>query len=66
MINPNSIIGKHCIIKSGEVIEHDNHIEDYVHISVVANWLGRFVSAKVLGLELVQASAIIILFAAIV
>lgn len=32
-INTNAIIGKHCIVNTGAVIEHDNKIEDYVHIS---------------------------------
>lgn len=32
-INANAIIGKHCIINTGSIVEHDNKIEDYVHIS---------------------------------
>lgn len=32
-INPSAKIGKHCIINTGAIIEHDNIIEDYVHIS---------------------------------
>lgn len=32
-INTNAVIGKHCIVNTGTVIEHDNKIEDYVHIS---------------------------------
>lgn len=32
-INTNAIIGKHCIVNTGSIIEHDNKIEDYVHIS---------------------------------
>lgn len=32
-INPNAKIGEHCIINTGAVIEHDNIIEDVVHIS---------------------------------
>lgn len=32
-INPNAKIGKSCIINTGAIIEHDNIIEDYVHIS---------------------------------
>ena len=27
-------IGKHCIINTSSVVEHDNVIEDYVHVSV--------------------------------
>lgn len=33
IINAHSSVGKHCIINSGAVVEHDNIIEDYVHIS---------------------------------
>jgi len=33
IINPNTRIGKHCIINSGAVVEHDCIIEDFVHIS---------------------------------
>lgn len=33
VVNACSKIGKHCIINSGAVVEHDNVIEDYVHIS---------------------------------
>ncbi len=32
-INSSSRIGKHCIINTGAIIEHDNIIENYVHIS---------------------------------
>lgn len=32
-INSSAQIGKHCIINTGAVIEHDNIIENYVHIS---------------------------------
>jgi len=32
-INPDSKIGKHCIINTGAIIEHDCIIEDFVHIS---------------------------------
>lgn len=32
-INSSAKIGKHCIINTGAIIEHDNRIEDYVHIS---------------------------------
>ncbi len=33
VINSYTRIGKHCIINTGSIIEHDNIIEDYVHIS---------------------------------
>lgn len=32
-INSNATIGKNCIINTGAIVEHDNIIEDYVHIS---------------------------------
>ena len=32
-INSNAFIGKHCIINTGSIIEHDNEIEDFVHVS---------------------------------
>ncbi|MCE2617187.1 MAG: acetyltransferase [Phocaeicola sp.] len=34
-------IGKHCIINSGASIDHDNEIEDYVHISPHATLCGE-------------------------
>ena len=33
IINANSKIGKHCIVNTGAIIEHDCVIEDFVHIS---------------------------------
>ncbi len=33
VINSYTEIGKHCIINTGSIIEHDNIIEDFVHIS---------------------------------
>lgn len=39
-INSGAHIGKHCIINSNSVVEHDNIIEDYVHISVGAKVAG--------------------------
>ncbi len=33
VINSDATVGKHCIINSGAVVEHDNVIEDYVHLS---------------------------------
>ena len=33
VVNACSKIGKHCIVNTGAVVEHDNVIEDYVHIS---------------------------------
>lgn len=33
VINVGASIGKHCIINTGAIVEHDNTIEDYVHLS---------------------------------
>ena len=33
VINPFAKVGKHCIINTACVVEHDNQIADYVHIS---------------------------------
>lgn len=33
VINPCTTIGKHCIINTCSVVEHDNMLADYVHIS---------------------------------
>lgn len=40
VINTSAQIGQHCIINTGAVIEHDNFIEDYVHISPNATLCG--------------------------
>lgn len=37
VINTSAKVGKHCIINTGSIIEHDNIIEDYVHISPQAS-----------------------------
>ena len=39
-INTATKIGKHCIINTAAIIEHDNIIEDYVHISPNATLSG--------------------------
>ena len=39
-INTSAKVGKHCIINTGAVVEHDNKIEDYVHISPNATLCG--------------------------
>ncbi len=41
VINSGTTIGKHCIINSAAVVEHDNVIEDFVHVSVGANLGGN-------------------------
>lgn len=39
-INANAIIGKHCIINTGAIIEHDNFLENFIHISPNATLCG--------------------------
>lgn len=36
IINAGAMIGSHCIINTGVIVEHDNLIEDYVHLSPAA------------------------------
>lgn len=36
VINADARVGKHCIINTAAVVEHDNVLEDFVHISVGA------------------------------
>lgn len=43
VINAGASIGKHCIINTGAIVEHDNRIADYVHLSPAAS-LGGTVS----------------------
>ena len=40
VINPGTIIGKHCIINTCASLDHDNILEDYVHISPGAHLAG--------------------------
>lgn len=40
VINPGAKIGRHCIINSSSVIEHDNFIDDFSHVSVGAKIAG--------------------------
>lgn len=40
VINPATVIGKHCIINSGSVVEHDNRLADFVHLSPNATLCG--------------------------
>lgn len=41
VINPYSIIGKQCILNTASIIEHDNILGDYVHISPNATLCGE-------------------------
>ena len=40
VINSSTRIGKHCIINTGAIVEHDNILEDYVHIAPNASLAG--------------------------
>ena len=46
VINCCSIIGKGCIINSSSSVDHDNVIEDYVHVSPGANLAGTVTVGK--------------------
>lgn len=41
VVNPCAFIGNHCILNTASVIEHDNVIRDYAHISVGAKLGGN-------------------------
>lgn len=40
VVNPSAKIGKHCIINTGAIVEHDNVLCDFVHISPNATLAG--------------------------
>ena len=40
VINPGASVGRHCILNTASVVEHDNRIADFVHISVGAKLAG--------------------------
>lgn len=46
VINSGSRIGKQCIINTGAIIEHDNIVEDFAHISVGAKLAGTVYIGK--------------------
>ncbi len=41
VVNPCATVGKHCIINTAAVVEHDNKIADFVHISPRAALAGN-------------------------
>lgn len=41
IVNANSVIGNHVILNTSSIIEHDNRIEDFVHISPAATLTGN-------------------------
>lgn len=46
VINPGASIGRHCIVNTAAVVEHDNRIADFVHISVGARLSGTVTVGK--------------------
>lgn len=36
VVNAGAVIGLHCILNTGVIVEHDNRIADYVHLSPAA------------------------------
>ena len=40
VVNPGAEIGRHCILNTASVVEHDNKLDDYVHVSVGAKLAG--------------------------
>ena len=40
VINPGTKIGKHCIVNTSASLDHDNDLDDYVHISPGAHLAG--------------------------
>ncbi len=40
VVNPGAAVGRHCIINTGAIVEHDNHIADFVHLSPHATLCG--------------------------
>jgi acetyltransferase EpsM len=41
ILNPNVKVGKHCIVNSGAVIEHDCILDNFVHLSPNAALAGN-------------------------
>lgn len=41
VVNPCAVVGRHCILNTASVVEHDNKIADFVHISPRAALAGN-------------------------
>jgi sugar O-acyltransferase (sialic acid O-acetyltransferase NeuD family) len=41
IIQASSVVGKHCIINTGASVDHDCHLDDFVHISPHATLCGN-------------------------
>ena len=46
VINSGAVIGKHCIINTCSVVEHDDYVDDYAHVSVGAKLAGNVTIGK--------------------
>ncbi len=46
VINADAKVGKHCILNTASVVEHDNVLSDFVHISPVAALAGTVTVGK--------------------
>ncbi len=46
VINPGTSIGEGCIINTGATVDHDNRIEDFVHVSVGCHLAGTVTVGK--------------------
>ena len=46
VVNADTFIGNHTIINTGSIIEHDNIIDDFVHISPHATLTGSVTIAE--------------------
>lgn len=46
VINPGAKIGRHCIVNTGAVVEHDNVLGDFVHVSPKAVLAGTVCVGK--------------------
>lgn len=57
IINPNTVIGNHCIINTKASVDHDNLLEDYIHISPGATLAG---TVKIKELTWICAGATVI------
>ena len=46
VINPCAHVGNHCIVNTTAVVEHDNQIDDFVHVSVGTKLAGKVTVGK--------------------
>lgn len=46
VINPCATVGRHCVINTGAIVEHDNYLADYVHVSPSATLAGTVIIGR--------------------